>query len=67
MRLDLSTIYQFSLNQKSKAQLGFSIWNLLDRENYINNYYRPEITGGVREFLQPSLGLTPNVVLRAFF
>ncbi len=67
MRLDLSAIYQFALNQELKAQLGFSIWNLLDRENYINNYYRPEITGGVREFLQPSLGLTPNVVLRAFF
>ncbi|WP_297763142.1 TonB-dependent receptor plug domain-containing protein [uncultured Muriicola sp.] len=67
MRVDLSAIYQFSISHQSKAQLGFSIWNLLDRENYINNYYRPETTGGVREFLQPSLGITPNVVLRAFF
>jgi hypothetical protein len=66
-RVDLSAIYQFSLNRKSKAQLGFSIWNLLDRENYINNYYRTNEAGGVREFLQPSLGLTPNMVLRAFF
>jgi hypothetical protein len=67
MRVDLSAIYQFSIGRQSKAQLGFSVWNLLDRENYINNYYRPETTGGVREFLQPSLGITPNVVFRAFF
>jgi len=67
MRVDLSAMYQFLMSRRSRAQLGFSVWNLLDRQNYLNNYYRPNAAGGASEFFQRSLGLTPNVVFRVHF
>lgn len=67
MRVDLSSSYQFVLGSRLKGQLGMSVWNVLNRENNINVFFRPDGLGGVREFSQGSLGITPNMVLRVFF
>jgi hypothetical protein len=65
-RVDVSALYNLELGQKTDANIGVSIWNILDNKNIINNYYR--ITdGAVSETQQISLGFTPNVVLRVFF
>lgn len=46
--------------------MGLSLWNLLDRENIINSFYR--INGDeVTEIKQRSLGITPNLVFRVDF
>ena len=67
LRVDVSSTYQFSLGTRLRGHLGVSVWNVLDRENIINAFYRPDLQGGVQEFLQGSLGITPNMVARIFF
>ena len=66
LRLDISALYNLKLGQKTDANIGVSIWNVLDKENVINNYYRIS-NETISETQQRSLGLTPNVVLRVFF
>ena len=67
MRVDLSAIYQLDLGNRTKANIGLSIWNLLDKENTINNFYRTNELGVMDEVLQNSLGITPNAVFRVYF
>ena len=45
MRVDVSAIYQFKLKGTSKVNLGVSVWNLLDKENNINTFYRVNTLG----------------------
>ena len=66
LRLDISALYNLNLGQKTDANIGVSIWNVLDRENVINNYYRIN-NETINETRQRSLGFTPNVVLRIYF
>jgi hypothetical protein len=66
VRLDISAIYNLKLGSNANANIGVSIWNVLDKENVINNYYRIS-DETISETRQRSLGLTPNVVLRVFF
>nr|WP_321233112.1 TonB-dependent receptor plug domain-containing protein [uncultured Psychroserpens sp.] len=66
LRVDVSALYDFNLSKATRANLGISIWNVLDKTNQINNFYR--ITNdNVSETLQSSLGITPNAVLRVHF
>ncbi|MDT0558168.1 carboxypeptidase-like regulatory domain-containing protein [Ichthyenterobacterium sp. W332] len=66
LRLDVSATYDFYLGQTTKANIGLSIWNLLDRENQINNFYRIN-NDVVNETIQRSLGITPNLSFRVYF
>lgn len=66
LRVDASALYDFKIGNV-KANLGVSVWNILDRKNEVNNYYRINDEGEVEEFKQNSLGLTPNAVLRVYF
>ncbi|WP_282042454.1 FecR domain-containing protein [Winogradskyella flava] len=66
LRVDVSALYNFNLSSKATANLGLSIWNLLDRENIVNNFYRIN-DGEIVEIRQRSLGITPNVVFRVNF
>ncbi|MGB7394431.1 MAG: TonB-dependent receptor, partial [Pricia sp.] len=59
-RLDFSTKYKFDLGQSTKAHVGLALWNLLDRDNSINTFYRPRASGGAQRISQGSLGFTPN-------
>ena len=67
LRIDLSAIYQMDLGDNTKAEFGFSIWNLLDRENPINSFYRIDATGKAKKIVQNSLSLTPNVSFKVYF
>ncbi|NER10615.1 TonB-dependent receptor [Muriicola jejuensis] len=67
MRVDISALYAFVPAPGTNAQVGFSIWNLFDRENTVSRFYRVAGTGEARAFSQNSLGLTPNAVLRFNF
>lgn len=66
-RLDLSATYQFSLTKDIPLLLSLSVWNVLDRQNSINNFYRVNNEDEPEEFTQRSLGLTPNISIRAYF
>jgi hypothetical protein len=67
MRLDVSVIYKFEIRESLKSEIGASVWNLLNRQNSINNYYRPDDLGNVNQFSRFSLGTTANFVARVFF
>jgi hypothetical protein len=66
LRLDVSAIYDFNLGEKAKANLGVSIWNVLNKENGINSFYRVN-NNTLNEIIQRSLGFTPNAVLKIIF
>ncbi|MCK5401430.1 MAG: TonB-dependent receptor plug domain-containing protein [Flavobacteriaceae bacterium] len=66
LRIDVSVMYDFKLSKKANANLGVSVWNLLNESNEINNFYRIN-DGSISETIQNSLGLTPNAVLRVNF
>lgn len=66
LRLDISALYDFKLSTTTTANIGLSIWNVLDKKNSINIFYRLN-NGVVDEIEQRSLGLTPNVVFRINF
>jgi hypothetical protein len=65
-RLDASALYNFNLG-KININVGASVWNILDQENTINNYYRINENKEAEEFAQNALGLTPNAMFRAYF
>ena len=67
MRLDVSALYDFKIGNKTTANLGVSVWNVLDRENEISNFYRVNDDGIINETVQNSLGITPNAVFRLNF
>lgn len=66
LRVDISALYDFKFFKGTRANLGISVWNVLDKTNEINNFYRL-MNGNVSETLQSSLGITPNAVLRVHF
>lgn len=66
LRLDASALYEFNLG-KTQLRAGVSVWNILDAQNEINQYYRVNENGQAEDFVQSSLGLTPNVVLQLYF
>ncbi|MEN3324350.1 TonB-dependent receptor [Mariniflexile soesokkakense] len=66
LRLDMSALYNFKLTNKTKANVGVSFWNVLNRENQINQFYKIN-SEELNETNQRSLGLTPNAVLRVDF
>ena len=67
LRLDVSAKYEFEWGENTKAQIGLSVWNVLNRDNTINTFYRPDTSGNANEIRQSSLGLTPNASFRLIF
>lgn len=66
LRLDASALYEFKLG-KATAHVGVSVWNILNAENEVNNYYRVNDEIAAEEFIQNSLGLTPQATVRVYF
>jgi hypothetical protein len=66
LRVDISAMYDFKLSRTTTANIGLSIWNLLDRKNIINTFYRrnDEVIDEIEQF---SLGITPNLLFRVNF
>lgn len=68
LRLDFSTIYNFNWGENNKMQMGLSIWNILDRNNIINTFYRLNSSEELANRInQNSLGITPNFSLKFLF
>ena len=65
IRLDVSARKSFELWSTSKLELGLSVWNLLNRENIINSFYRLNEEEANRVD-QSSLGITPNVSIKLY-
>lgn len=67
IRIDASAIYKFKINNKFRSEIGASLWNISNRQNAINDYYRVNENDGVSKFSRFSLGFTSNAVLRINF
>ncbi len=67
LRVDASAIYKFKLSDTFRSEIGASVWNVSNRENAINNYYRVNEVDTVDKFSRFSLGLTTNAVVRLYF
>lgn len=66
LRVDVSALYAFNFGGKTKAEVGASVWNVLNKENTINNFFKIS-NESVVETTQRSLGLTPNAIFRVYF
>ncbi|WP_420319780.1 TonB-dependent receptor [Flagellimonas sp.] len=64
VRLDVSAIYKMELGKKMGLQAGLSIWNVLDKENPIDTFYRLSAQQNAQQVLQGSLGITPNAMIK---
>ncbi|MFA8433105.1 MAG: hypothetical protein ACEPOZ_01185 [Marinifilaceae bacterium] len=66
IRLDFSARYKFNI-RKAKGELGISFWNVLNRKNVINVFYRQNDNNEIEQVTQNALGFTPNLSLRLKF
>lgn len=64
IRVDLSATYRFSLGGGSEWLAGVSLWNILDRQNVINHFFRVDESGDFEEVDAFALRFTPNFALR---
>ena len=67
LRTDFSATYEFSFSDTTKATIGASIWNLLNKKNSINTYYTLNDEDIINKVENLSLGITPNMSLRLHF
>ncbi|MDX1313893.1 MAG: TonB-dependent receptor plug domain-containing protein [Eudoraea sp.] len=67
LRIDASAIYKTKLAENTGLQAGISVWNLLDRANTINTFYRLNNLENAQQIDQNSLGITPNFTLKFLF
>ena len=67
MRIDASAIYKFKISNTLRSEVGASVWNISNRQNAINDYYRVNESDAVNKFSRFSLGLTTNAVIRLYF
>ncbi|WP_241148079.1 TonB-dependent receptor plug domain-containing protein [Lacinutrix jangbogonensis] len=66
-RTDISGTYNFNVAKNTKAEIGFSIWNLLNRKNTLNSYYILNEDDSISRINNKSLGFTPNLSFRVVF
>jgi len=66
-RVDLSAIYKLKLSEGLRTEIGASVWNALNKENAINNYFRVGADSRPIKFSRKSLGLTTNFMIRLYF
>ncbi len=66
LRIDFSTTYSFDLGRNTRAKVGLSVWNLLNKKNNLNTYYTIS-ENTVNQIENQSLGITPNVSFRLDF
>lgn len=62
-RVDISAVKTFEV-KNLRGSVGFSVWNIFNRRNVVNRYYINK-NNTIEEVNLHSLGLTPNVFLRA--
>ncbi|AUP81670.1 TonB-dependent receptor plug domain-containing protein [Flavivirga eckloniae] len=71
LRADCSATYNFNVSNTTRATIGASVWNVLNKKNIINTYYTlnntDDSTNAINTIENESLGITPNVSLRIHF
>jgi hypothetical protein len=60
-------LYKLQLGDGLRSEIGASVWNIINRENAINNFYRVGTTNEADKFSRFSLGLTTNFMIRFYF
>ena len=66
-RLDFSSTYKFSLNEKMNGMVGVSVLNLFNSKNILNTYYKINDTNAVNTTNNYSISTTPNFTFRIYF
>ena len=66
LRVDFSGEYLFTWGKDTKGRIGVSFWNLFDKENVTNTFFRLQ-SGQPQRYRQNALGFTPNLSLRLDF
>lgn len=66
-RLDVSAKYRFNLSKEVRATAGVSIWNIINRDNAIDAFYRLDNNDQIVLFNRSALGFTPNLMFRVEF
>lgn len=66
LRIDFSTTYNFDLGRNTRAKVGLSVWNLMNKKNNLNTYYTLS-DDTVNQIENQSLGITPNISFRINF
>ncbi len=66
MRFDASITYDFNISKGVKSQVGFSVWNGLDKDNIINSYYKIN-NNDLQHVVSPALSFTPNMLFKVYF
>lgn len=64
LRADFSAMYQLKTNKRWRADIGFSIWNLTNNSNTIEQFFRVDNTAMIQEFKNEALETTFNTVFR---
>lgn len=67
LRIDLSAKYRFNMGKTATGELGVSFWNLSNRANVVNIFYRTDDNGQPVEIRQNALAFTPNLMFRVGF
>jgi len=67
LRLDFSARYELQWGGNNRAQIGLAIWNLTNKNNTINTFYRVNSAAELQRIDQRSLGITPNASIKVFF
>lgn len=67
LRIDFSGKYKFTIGKDLRAEVGASIWNILNRKNIVDTYFH--ITGNkqLETVEQRALGATSNIIFRVKF
>jgi hypothetical protein len=67
LRVDISAKYKIRISNRVGAELGASIWNLLNKQNILNIFYKLDSDSEINEVQQYALGFTPNIMFRINF
>ncbi len=67
LRVDFSSRYDFNLNNKTKLEIGFALWNVLNKKNIISSYYTLDESENTQKINEKALSITPNIHLKLTF
>ena len=67
LRIDISAKYRIRISERVNAELGASIWNLLNKQNILNIFYQLDSDSEINEVQQYALEFTPNIMFRVNF
>ena len=63
LSVDASVLYTFGLSG-TQLETGLAVWNLIDLDNTLEQYYRLDVQDQLQTFQQQALGWTPQALLR---